>query len=451
MLICQHNTELQPNTDSQQDIDWTKAAQTYPNVEEAPSFISQQRQAAGQHIFTTSADPQNLQGKQLQVYTTVQQHYKAVNPPPHRMIISGTAGTGKSYLIHCLRLLLQHQLCVAAPTGVAAFNVDGHTLHSLLSLPTRGDFKDLEGQRLNKLQQDPQQVQFREILPRLRDARVTVADWNCLMTQTPTHVQDISPFVTALHLIPTVEAVVEHNIAQLCASGQPIATIKAVHTGANASKAPADDAGGLEAVICLANSARVMLTSNLWVNVGLVNGAMGTIQAICYRTGGPPDLPIAVMVHFDSYSGPTLHDSTVPITPLRRTWSSSGGRCSRLQLPLKLAWAVTIHKSQGLTLDKVVIDVGKREFSAGLTFVACSRVRHLKDLLFSPPFPFQRLSGLGNSCHLKGRQQEDERLFSLQTPPPQPTTLLYPMDLTTQPSSSPSSMDTSSPLMDQYT
>ena len=42
--------------------------------------------------------------------------------------------------------------------------------------------------------------------------------------------------------------------------------------------------------------------------------------------------------------------------------------CSQLQLPLKLALGVTIHKSQGLTLDKVVIDTGKKEFSAGLTF-----------------------------------------------------------------------------------
>lgn len=69
------------------------------------------------------------------------------------MIISGTAGTGKSYLIKCLRLLLNEQVHVAAPTGVAAFNIEGHTLHSLFSLPTKGDFKDLEGKRLHKMQQ----------------------------------------------------------------------------------------------------------------------------------------------------------------------------------------------------------------------------------------------------------------------------------------------------------
>ena len=498
MLICRHNADLQPSMDTQEDIDWTGDAQSYPNIDEAPSFISQQRQAAGQHVFTTTANPANLQGKQLQVYTIVQQHHSAISPPPRRILISGTAGTGKSYLIHCLRLLLQNQLCVAAPTGVAAFNIDGHTLHSLLSLPTRGEFKDLEGERLTKLQQsfsgvnyvvidemsmvgrktfgqvdkrlrqafphhsqevfggcscllfgdfgqlppvmdlplyttdsrtelsdqgraayqtfqqavvldqvmrqaaqDTEQVKFRDILLRLRDAKVTVADWNHLMTRTPTRVQDVSPFATALHLIPTVEAVVNYNVAQLQVSGQPIATIKAVHTGPNAAKAPADDAGGLEAVICLAKSARVMLTSNLWVDVGLVNGAMGNIQAICYKTGGPPDLPIAVMVQFDRYSGPTFPDGTVPIIPLRRCWSSSGRQCSRLQLPLKLAWAVTIHKSQGLTLDKVVIDAGKREFSTGLTFVACSRVRQLRDLLFTPPFPFQRLANLANSSRLK--------------------------------------------------
>ena len=51
---------------------------------------------------------------------------------PLYMIVPGTAGTGKSYLIHCLRLLLKDKVCVAAPTGVAAFKIDGYTLHSLL-------------------------------------------------------------------------------------------------------------------------------------------------------------------------------------------------------------------------------------------------------------------------------------------------------------------------------
>ena len=216
------------------------------------------------------------------------------------------------------------------------------------------------------------------------------------------------------------------------ANGQPIATIKAVHTVPNASKASPDDAAGLEPAICLAHGARVMLTANLWVDVGLVNGAMRTAVAICYRTGGPPDLPTAVTVRFDCYSGPTLTDGTVPITPIRRTWSASGAQCSRLQLPLKLAWAVTIHKAQGLTLDKVVVDVGKKEFSSGLTFVACSRVRHLTDLLFDPPFPFQRVTNLAKSQQLQERQLEDSRLQDLQkatTPTPESSTsIVHQMD-----------------------
>ena len=517
MLVCQRSFELQPDTDSQQEVDWTDAARAYPNLEEVPSFISQQRQSAAQHTFTTTADPQQLQGKQLLAYTIVRQHLESDASPPLRMIVSGTAGTGKSYLIHSLRLLLQDRVFVAAPTGVAAFNVNGYTLHSLLSLPTKADYKDLEGERLHQMQQslasmkyliidemsmvgrkilgqvdkrlrqvfphradevfggcscllfgdfgqlppvmdlplyttlsrtalsdlgkaayqlfdhavildqvmrqsgqDPDQVLFRDILLRLRDAEVTTADWQHLMKQTPAQVRDLAPFVTALHLHPTVEAVVEHNVARLRANGQPIATIKAIHTGPNASKASPDDAAGLQPVICLAHGARVMLTTNLWVDVGLVNGAMGTVVAICYRSGGPPDLPTAVMVRFDCYSGPTLTDDTVPITPIRRTWSTSGAQCSRLQLPLKLAWAVTIHKAQGLTLDKVVVDVGKKEFSSGLTFVACSRVRRLTDLLFDPPFPFQRVANLAKSQRLQERQIEDSRLKELQMTMPLP-------------------------------
>ena len=68
------------------------------------------------------------------------------------------------------------------------------------------------------------------------------------MTRAPAHIPDISAGMynfnnALLHLFPTVEAVVEHNVSKLHACGQPVAIFKAVHTGANASKASSDDAG----------------------------------------------------------------------------------------------------------------------------------------------------------------------------------------------------------------
>ena len=94
------------------------------------------------------------------MYQDVQAHLESDRVEPLRMIVSGTAGTGKSFLISCLRGLLGERVRVAAPTGVAAFNVHGCTLHSLLSLPTRGEFKDLEGDRLQSLQQSFAEVKY---------------------------------------------------------------------------------------------------------------------------------------------------------------------------------------------------------------------------------------------------------------------------------------------------
>ena len=59
-------------------------------------------------------------------------------------------------------------------------------------------------------------------------------------------------FSRALHLHPTIEAVVDHNLTKLQSIGHPIACIAAVHTGPGAHKATADDVAGLDPVICLA-------------------------------------------------------------------------------------------------------------------------------------------------------------------------------------------------------
>jgi ATP-dependent exoDNAse (exonuclease V) alpha subunit len=55
------------------------------------------------------------------------------------------------------------------------------------------------------------------------------------------------------------------------------------------------------------------------------------------------------------------------------------------QIPLRLAWAVTVHKSQGQTYDEVTIDMGSGAFSSGHTYVALSRVRSLEGLYLTKP------------------------------------------------------------------
>ncbi|KAF8485255.1 hypothetical protein DFH94DRAFT_619233, partial [Russula ochroleuca] len=49
-------------------------------------------------------------------------------------------------------------------------------------------------------------------------------------------------------------------------------------------------------------------------------------------------------------------------------------------MPLTLSWAVTIHKSQGMSLDRVTVDLGCNEFASGLTFVALSQSKTFRGL-----------------------------------------------------------------------
>ncbi|PKB94502.1 hypothetical protein RhiirA5_438627 [Rhizophagus irregularis] len=90
-------------------------------------------------------------------------------------------------------------------------------------------------------------------------------------------------------------------------------------------------------------------------------------------------LPSVVLVSFVKYNRPTLMNLDRPYCSHKTYVKSKSGLCSCLQFPrLSLAWAIAAHKSQGLTLPKAVIDLRKKEFAAGLSFVAISHICPIK-------------------------------------------------------------------------
>jgi ATP-dependent exoDNAse (exonuclease V) alpha subunit len=113
-----------------------------------------------------------------------------------------------------------------------------------------------------------------------------------------------------------------------------------------------------------------------------VNGTLGTVTRFD-KEGG-------VFVQFDRRSD---EDLVVPVTweKIRQQWNEAESRIDNevvgtyKQIPLIHAWAVTIHKAQGLTLDDVRVDLGSGAFAPGQVYVALSRVRTLDGLSFARP------------------------------------------------------------------
>ncbi|XP_037689640.1 ATP-dependent DNA helicase PIF1 [Choloepus didactylus] len=113
--------------------------------------------------------------------------------------------------------------------------------------------------------------------------------------------------------------------------------------------------------------AQVMLVKNLAVSRGLVNGARGVVVGFAAEGRGLPQVRFLCGV-------------TEVIRADRWTVQVTGGQLlSRQQLPLQLAWAISIHKSQGMSLDCVEISLG-RVFASGQAYVALSRARSLQGL-----------------------------------------------------------------------
>lgn len=91
----------------------------------------------------------------------------------------------------------------------------------------------------------------------------------------PSNVLNLSEFEDATRLFYSNDQAANYNHEQLTKLEKPVAHINARHSSDVAKKIPPDDTSGLEPVTFLAKGARVMLTMNLWPNVGLCNGATG--------------------------------------------------------------------------------------------------------------------------------------------------------------------------------
>lgn len=125
-----------------------------------------------------------------------------------------------------------------------------------------------------------------------------------------------------------------------------------------------------EPELTLKERAQVMLLTNLDPEAGLVNGSRGVVTGFAETDGFP-------LVKF-------LHGPPFPVKVPMAVWSSESDRedetVTREQIPLRLAYAITIHKSQGSSLDSALVDVGPSTFEYGQAYVALSRVRNLEAL-----------------------------------------------------------------------
>lgn len=115
----------------------------------------------------------------------------------------------------------------------------------------------------------------------------------------------------------------------------------------------------------------------------MVNGCVGYIEDIVYCDEIDSGAPVFILVKFESYYGPTLENGCVPITRIMKSWSVNNIYCTRYQFPLTLAYAVTIHKCQGLTLSRIVLHFDNAEIMTGIFYVAMSRVREKTDLMIA--------------------------------------------------------------------
>jgi ATP-dependent exoDNAse (exonuclease V) alpha subunit len=396
--------------------------------------------------------------------------YEVMERGDKHVFVTGKAGTGKSTLLRYFRGHTRRATAVIAPTGVAAVNIDGQTIHSFFKLRpgatveearhdgraarkdelfkkietividevsmVRADLMDcidvflqaalksrarfggkrlvmigdlyqlppiVRGEEVAELQKKYQtpfffsseairdclqlgmleyveldkiyrqtDEHFIEILNAVRDGKISehqLAELN--MQYDPAFSDEESK---NMHLMAMNAQADEHNQMNLERLSGKVAVIKGKIKGEfKESELPTD----LE--LRLKKGARVMLVNNDSQN-RWVNGTLATVHEVRSESVDVKldsgdfyeILPFTwnkAKTKFDNDSGELIRETLGSFT----------------QFPLRLAWATTIHKSQGKTFDRVVIDLGHGAFAAGQSYVALSRCRTLDGITLKRP------------------------------------------------------------------
>lgn len=388
--------------------------------------------------------------------------FETIENTRENIFVTGRAGTGKSTLLNHLAWNTSKQVVICAPTGVAALNVGGQTIHSLFRLPigviadhpiehsaelrkllntidtlvidevsmVNADLVDAMDRSLRQARQrknepfggvqlvlfgDPYQLapvpgdaderayftdtyrspwffdakvwnetelrifelqvihrqheeRFKYMLNAVRHGMVTaeIAQQLNEMGARPAPTDD------AITLATRNDTVNRINASELAKLPGRAKTARAEITGDFGGRAyPADDSLELKV------GARVMFLRNdpeqRWVN-----GTVGTVTRI----------DATVRVEVDGAEHEVL---PAVWEKIKYTYSPVTKQLRRdivaefTQFPLRLAWAVTIHKSQGKTYERAIVDLGQRSFAPGQTYVALSRISALKGLYLSRP------------------------------------------------------------------
>lgn len=142
-----------------------------------------------------------------------------------------------------------------------------------------------------------------------------------------------------------------------------------------------------------------MLLNNIQTEASLVNSTTRILYDIKQALGTTDPrntLPYCLIIKFPAanYTRPYLDslnntdEVTMPIFLAKRNFYRGRQEYYREQFSVRLAFAITVYKVQGSTLNKAVIDITTKEFIPRLRYVAILRIKTLQGLMFEKPFDY---------------------------------------------------------------